>query len=98
MIPGFDKNAFRDLIAAGTEAKLQSDPCAVITYAAAPQPEKQRYRKRPTASDLQFKREIEKLREETGDSSERKDLYPDDQALSLDDFPGLLVGARKFRR
>lgn len=101
MLHTIDKNSFRDLISQSTQAKLQENPDAIVRYAPETPPEKKPYRKRQTASDLAFQREMALLRVEgpTKPQDHAALAEPSEsRELSVDDFPGLLDATRRYRR
>lgn len=101
MLLTIDKNSFRDLISQGTQAKLQENPDAILCCAPETLPEKKPYRKRQSASDLAFQREMERLRVEGPSKHQDHEALAEtseSRELSVEDFPGLLDATRRYRR
>ncbi|MDF9779127.1 hypothetical protein [Pseudomonas baetica] len=88
-----DKDALRALLNSQVEEKLQSNPDAVTTYAAKPEPERKPYTAKPTVQDKAFSRELDQMRAnvEAG-VAHKSDVTPvtePETSLALDDYPGL---------
>ncbi|WP_150788468.1 hypothetical protein [Pseudomonas fluorescens] len=87
-----DKDALRAMLEAQVEEKLQSNPDAVTTYAAKPEPERKRYTTKPTVQDKAFIKELEQMRADAEAGvfhrpvPEQKNV---DAGTGLDDYPGL---------
>lgn len=81
------------MLEAQVKEKLQSDPDAVTTYAAQPEPERKRYTSKPTVQDKAFIKELEKMRADAEVGVVHRpvhELTHDDEAgIGLDDYPGL---------
>jgi hypothetical protein len=90
-----DKDALRAFLDSQVKEKLQSDPDAVTTYAAKPEPERKPYQTRPTVQDKAFSRELEQMRAnaEAGGPHKSDDapVAEPEPSLALDDYPGLKV-------
>lgn len=92
-----DKDALRALLNSQVEEKLQSNPDAVTTYAAKPEPERKPYTSKPTVQDKAFSRELDQMRAnaEAG-VAHKSDVTPaaePESSLALDDYPGLKAAA-----
>ncbi|MGF6281997.1 hypothetical protein ABH908_000516 [Pseudomonas frederiksbergensis] len=88
-----DKDALRAFLDSQVKEKLQSNPDAVTTYAAKPEPERKPYQTRPTVQDKAFSRELDQMRAdaEAGlvPKSEGTPVAEPESSLALDDYPGL---------
>jgi hypothetical protein len=88
-----DKDALRALLNSQVEEKLQSNPDAVTTYAAKPEPERKPYQSKPTVQDKAFNRELDQMRAnaEAGvpHKSDDAPAAVPESSLALDDYPGL---------
>ncbi len=88
-----DKDALRALLDSQVKEKLQSNPDAVTTYAAKPEPERKPYTTKPTVQDKAFSRELDQMRANaeggvTHNSDATAAAEPE-SSLALDDYPGL---------
>jgi hypothetical protein len=88
-----DKDALRAMLEAQVEEKLQSDPDAVTTYAAQPDPERKRYTTKLTVQDKAFIKELEQMRADAEAGLVHRPVTEqtnDDEAgIGLNDYPGL---------
>lgn len=92
------KDALREFLASKFAEAVEQNPDAVVLYAAERAPDPKPYVKRPTVQEVAFKRELEKMRDHQADktpadSSTSVSPAIRTNALSLDDYPGLVQPA-----
>lgn len=87
-----DKDALRSMLEAQVEEKLQSNPDAVTTYAAKPEPERKRYTTKPSVQDKAFIKELEQMRADAEAGVFHRPVPEqtnNEAGIRLDDYPGL---------
>ncbi|MGE8065194.1 hypothetical protein [Pseudomonas sp. NPDC089569] len=96
-----DKDALRALLDSQVKEKLQSNPDAVTTYAAKPEPERKPYTTKPTVQEKAFSRELDQMRAnaEAGvvENVEVTPAAEPESNLTLDDYPGLKAAGASIK-
>ncbi|MNC66214.1 hypothetical protein D3C75_1165940 [compost metagenome] len=88
-----DKEALRAMLESQVQEKLRTDPEAVTTYAAQPDPERKPYSSKPTVQDKAFEKELDQMRADAAAGVIHKPTHDSTidgkPSLKLDDYPDL---------